>query len=94
VGSAERKARRSKMKKFYGSLAALVMVTPLVYAISASALASPRLDAEDVDIPAGPIWNNEDAKVKCPVACAAAGLHWNGQWTTVIWNVQSVCGCE
>jgi hypothetical protein len=24
-----------------------------------------------VDIPVGPIWNNDDAKIKCPEACAA-----------------------
>ena len=84
------------MKKFYGSLAALVVMTAFVHAVSASSPASPGVEAEAaaVDIPAGPIWNNEDAKVKCPVACAAASRRWNGQWTTVIWGKQSVCGCE
>jgi hypothetical protein len=43
---------------------------------------------------AGPIWNNEDAKVKCPVAAAAAGGSWNGNWTTIIQSKQSVCGIK
>lgn len=43
------------------------------------------------DVKAGPIWNNEDAKVKCPVAAAAVGGVWNGQWRTTIWGKESVC---
>ena len=46
-----------------------------------------------VDIPVGPIWNNDDAKVKCPIACAAHLGEWNGQWTTVVPGEMSVCGC-
>lgn len=46
-----------------------------------------------VDIPVGPIWNNEDAKTKCPIACAAHLGEWNGQWTTVVEGEMSVCGC-
>jgi hypothetical protein len=45
------------------------------------------------DRPAGPIWSNDDAKVKCPRACQADNATWNGQWTTTIPNVLSVCGC-
>ena len=47
-----------------------------------------------VDIPTGPIWNNEDAKEKCPIVCAAHLGTWNGQWTTVVPGEMSVCGCE
>lgn len=47
-----------------------------------------------IDIPAGPIWNNDDAKEKCPIVCAAAGGEWNGQWTTVVQGEMSVCGCK
>lgn len=46
-----------------------------------------------ITIPVGPIWNNDDAKTKCPIACAAHLGTWNGQWTTVIENEMSVCEC-
>lgn len=45
------------------------------------------------DRPAGPIWDNDDAKVKCTAACRADNATWNGQWTTTIPNKLSVCGC-
>jgi hypothetical protein len=47
-----------------------------------------------VDVPAGPIWNNDDAQTKCPIACAANNGTWNGQWTTVVGGEMSVCGCN
>jgi len=43
---------------------------------------------------AGPIWNNDDAKAKCPVVAAAAGASWNGQWTTTVPSTMSVCGLK
>lgn len=43
---------------------------------------------------AGPIWNNDDAKVKCPVAAAAANAVWNGQWATTVLGKMSVCGLK
>jgi hypothetical protein len=46
-----------------------------------------------VDIPAGPIWSNEDAQQKCLAVCAAQGGKWNGHWTTVAEGLMSVCGC-
>jgi len=46
------------------------------------------------DRPAGPIWNNDDAKVKCPIACRADNATWNGQWKTTIPGKLSVCGCQ
>lgn len=42
------------------------------------------------DVKAGPIWNNDDAKNKCPPICS--GLRWNGQWTTTVQGKMSVCG--
>ena len=45
------------------------------------------------DRPAGPIWDNADAKAKCQRACDADHSTWNGQWTTTIPNQMSVCGC-
>jgi len=46
-----------------------------------------------IDVPAGPIFSNEDAQTKCPIACASYGGTWNGQWTTVVQGLMSVCGC-
>jgi Mannan-binding protein len=39
----------------------------------------------------GPIWNNADAKVKCPPAAAMFNREWNGQWVTTVPGQQSVC---
>ena len=44
-----------------------------------------------VSVPAGPIWNNDDAKVKCPAVTAAAGGTWTGHWRTTIPGKMSVC---
>lgn len=44
------------------------------------------------DVKAGPIWDNNDARERCPEVCAENG-GWNGQWTTTEEGVQSVCGC-
>jgi hypothetical protein len=49
-----------------------------------------NIQAQDVN--AGPIWNNGDANVKCPVVAAAVNGTWNGQWTTVTEGEMSVCG--
>ena len=46
-----------------------------------------------IDVIAGPIFNNDDAKVKAPIACASYGGTWNGQWKTVVEGKMSVCGC-
>lgn len=47
-----------------------------------------------VNIPAGPIWNNDDAKIKGPIVAAAHGGTFTGQWTTVVEGVQSVVEVE
>jgi hypothetical protein len=44
-----------------------------------------------VNVPAGPIWSNEDAKVKGPIVAAAHGGTFTGAWTTVVEGVMSVC---
>jgi hypothetical protein len=46
-----------------------------------------------MDVPAGPIWSNDDAKAKCPAICASYGGTWNGQWRTVVSGKLSVAGC-
>ncbi len=45
------------------------------------------------DVSAGPIFSNEEAKTKCPTVCAKNKTTWNGQWTTTVPGLQSVCGC-
>ena len=47
-----------------------------------------------VMIPAGPIWNQEDAEKKCPIVCAAHLGTWTGVWNTVVPSAMSVCECE
>lgn len=43
-----------------------------------------------IDLDAVPIWNEEDAKVKCPKICS--GLYWNGQWKVDANGAASFCG--
>lgn len=37
--------------------------------------------SDSFDAKAGPIWNNNDAKIKCPSTCASYSSQWNGQET-------------
>lgn len=46
-------------------------------------------DARRVE--AGPIWNQDDAGKKCPVAAAAVHGRWTGQWVTTEQGRMSVC---
>jgi len=46
-----------------------------------------------MDVPAGTIGSEDDAKEKCPAVCASYGGRWNGQWKTVIEGKLSVAGC-
>lgn len=47
------------------------------------------------EVPAGPIWNDGDAREKCPGVCTSAGgQRWNGQWRTTETGRMSVCSCE
>jgi Mannan-binding protein len=82
------------MKKLVGSLVAVVAATALVQTVAATSRALPPPAADGVDVPAGPIWNNDDARTKCPAVCTAAGGSWNGHWRTVIPGRSSVCGCN
>lgn len=46
------------------------------------------------NIEAGPIWNNADARNKCPGICYGNGLSWSGQWHTTVQGQMSVCECR
>lgn len=61
-----------------------------VLSLAAPAAAAPR----SRDFEAGPIWNQQDAEVKCPIVASAVRGRWNGNWVTTRWNEMSVCGVE
>lgn len=63
----------------------------LVVCLTVGAQAAMAASACNVD--AGPIWNQNDANVKCPVTCNKGYGPWNGQWWTTIWGKMSVCQC-
>ena len=44
------------------------------------------------DVEAGPIMSNVAAQTQCSTTCATKG-GWNGEWTTTVPGVMSVCGC-
>ncbi|MDF5710641.1 MAG: mannan-binding lectin [Nostoc sp. S4] len=80
------------MNKSFAAKKSLVLIGSLVVCGSAILGLSSRAFA--LDVKAGPIWNNDDAKVKCPVACAAVGGKWDGNWRTTVWGKESVCSCK
>lgn len=47
-----------------------------------------------VNIPAGPLWNDEDAKEKAPKVAAAHQGKWTGQWRTVVPSEMSIIEVE
>jgi ribosome modulation factor len=49
------------------------------------------IDLRVRDVDAGPIWNQADAELKCPVAAFAVRGQWNGQWRTTEQGRMSVC---
>lgn len=57
-------------------------------------------EPESMDVEAGPIWDNDHARERCPESIAEWGEEhgtdgsprWNGQWTTTIPGEMSVCG--
>lgn len=67
-------------------------IKPLLVSLACTVSLSTSVVAEDFE--AGPIWNNDDAKAKCPAVCQKnEGRIWNGNWVTTRWNVMSVCNC-
>jgi hypothetical protein len=47
-----------------------------------------------MDVPAGPIWSDDDAKTKAPVIAAGYNGEWTGQWKTIVAGKMSVIGCK
>ncbi|BAZ08816.1 Lectin MVL [Calothrix sp. NIES-4071] len=45
------------------------------------------------DVNAGPIWNNNHARQRCPQVCNSVGLRWTGGWYTNDPGRNSVCDC-
>jgi len=71
----------------------LVHLLSIVFVCAAASLLPPAAQARD--IPAGPIWNDMDAKGKCPRVCQQNGdARWTGQWHTLTGTATSVCDCE
>ncbi|MBD2448364.1 mannan-binding lectin [Nostoc sp. FACHB-152] len=70
--------------KFLLSLGAVIIGSSAVFGFSSQASA--------LDVKAGPIWNNDDAQIKCPVAAQVYNAQWNGQWVTTVFGQMSVCG--
>ena len=51
--------------------------------------------AAPVDVTAEVIWNDDDARGKCPQLCTAKSLSWTGNWRkTTDWVPSYVCSCD
>ncbi len=72
------------------SIVGKILLSLSIVAIASSTLLS-AAPANAKDVAAGPILNNDDAKVKCPVVAAAVNGKWTGQWRTTVFAVASVC---
>ncbi len=79
------------MKQLAWTVAAVAVFLVLQ---SGAAVAGATCSPGTVDQEAGPIWDNEDAKTKCPATCEKNNGSWNGQWRTTEWGKMSVCGCQ
>jgi len=69
------------------ALAIHLMLAALLGAFGMSSSAS--------EFEAGPLWNDGDARAKCPAVCSRNGnQYWTGNWRTTVPNLMSVCSCE
>jgi hypothetical protein len=50
--------------------------------------------AGPVDVSADIIWNDDDAKGKCPRLCSSKSLYWTGMWRKSGWVAQYTCTCD
>jgi hypothetical protein len=44
-------------------------------------------------VPAGPIWDDQDASTKCPGVCGSQGMCADGNWITTVPGQASSCSC-
>ena len=63
----------------------------LIPLFAALALSAAALPAQARNIEAGPIWNQQDAQVKCPTIAAHWKGKWTGHWWTTVQGKMSVC---
>ena len=78
----------NSIQQFFLFILSLVVMLIWSGSLSAAALQNSG------DVEAGPIWNNNDAKQKCPKVCSDVSATWNGNWKTTVWGSMSVCGCN
>jgi hypothetical protein len=51
------------------------------------------ISATTAQLQAGPVWDNNDARTKCPTVCRRSAASWNGAWRTTEWGKMSTCDC-
>ena len=51
-------------------------------------------DAPSRLVPAGPIWNDDEASSVCRAVCGQQGMCANGNWITTVPGKESNCSCN
>lgn len=69
------------------------MKTSVLVAIGLAVFAG-SAHAGPVDVSADIIWDDNDAKDKCPNLCMAKSLYWTGSWHKVGWTDRPMCICN
>lgn len=79
----------------------IVAATVCLVLLVVGACMAEEAKTEPLVLEAGPIWNNDHAKERCPEVLAewlAANpgreATWTGHWTTTVANEMSICQCE
>lgn len=58
------------------------------------ALAADVASAAPVDVNVDIIWDDKDARDKCPRACSSKKLYWIGTWRKTGWATSYMCSCD
>jgi hypothetical protein len=64
------------------------------FAAGVVALLASVAHAAPVDVDADIIWDDNDARGKCPRVCSAKNLYWAGTWRKTGWAASYVCSCD